>query len=303
MDNKKLIEEIDKLENEPIKEKTRDAIFTKKNKSYENILLAIIIGIIILCVCLSYNDFEIFNFSESGSSENSMEEYEEDSKVSILDFENLDDKNNVEDIEKTEIKQDKEMTQDEMKEKFKQQKEKIIVKEGIITKSNKLMVVLENQNSELIENFEVFAIFYDGNDQICKIDSKSMVALKPNSVAYVDFNKNIETFERYEIFIAKEYYYNSRHIFLDDYVKYVANKDEESRKILIDIKNNSNKKIDCISFSVVLYDKNNNIVQVVSDTEYDIKKNGKGEASIYVPWNTEYDRYEVVLNYAQNYNY
>ena len=85
--------------------------------------------------------------------------------------------------------------------------------------------------------------------------------------------------------------------------------DRAKIETLTDIKlSNIGKKIDRACFTIVYLDKNKNILDIETTTEFDIGKYLGGSIRGYGVWDeinrryVEYDSYEIILDYAGNYD-
>lgn len=302
-ENKRLMEEIEKLENDPAIQTEEGAIKTK-NPVVENIIFFSIIILIVFGVVYLYNSKENATTLEKVEvveyNEQIKEKFEEDKAVYQFDknytidnddYENYD--TNYENAEKT----------------FAEQKRNIEVSKNIINVNKELILCIKNNNSASIPNIYVYAVFYDGDNNIVGVESTTIEALIGKQERYVKFLKTPESYERVETFITKEYFGDTIGTILNNKITYKVSEDEKGRLDEVEIKNNSNQKIDIVEVSVIYYGADDNILDIDKNYCFDIKKNKTDKISIYGIWNDitgeyiEYDHYEIKIDHAIVYEY
>lgn len=303
VDNKKLMDEIDSLDEEN-KYKIKQ---NKKGVGLGKILLVIIIIIFIIMAYMhitkerrigkqALSDFEMY-FSENGDeflNDNLEEDYNE------IEYEN--------DEFREDIPEEYDEQEKEENAKFEAQKANIKITKEFRDVNKNLGIVLNNQNQENITDILVQVIFYNAENKPIKIDEAPVETLKNNLDYYIVFEETPDNFEKYEFLITKEYY-GSNYDILNDDITYDV-KDTGEDEIVIKGKNNSPKKITNLEFFIVYYDDKNNILGVDSIYEYDIRKNGNFEIETYkyllndeTYENVPFSRYEVILASAYNNNF
>lgn len=296
IDNKKLLEEIEGLENDSSNQENTINSKVKINK--ENIIIIVLIVIVIIGIIYTY-----LSNSEDGISLNEFDKYLEEDYFSNYDddeYDYFDDDEYYYDDEDDEY-----YDQDQEEEKFNNQKLNLVISQETLNVNKKLVAAIKNQNSENVFDFDVYVVFFDGENKVIGVDYNSIDLVKSNYEYYTVFEETPDNFERYEFFITKSFFYSSDTTILDDQVSYDVN--ESDGNVVINFKNNSNKLIDYMSFSIVYYDEENKILDVEELYEFDVKKNSSGELVGYGIWNytdntdVKYSRYEVIFNYAVSY--
>ena len=308
-DNKKLMQEIDRLENNESVIKTKD-LKGKPGISIENIVLIIIITIIVGCGIYVYN----YENNMSFKSVSEYGEYIEDSDFSNYEIVE-DDYDNIKEFvyefsDEDEIEAeplDYDQEENTKKEQFNVQKKNIKITDKVFTVNGDFVLGVENANKENIYDLDIYAVFYDGENTIVGIEENTIDILEPNKKYFLSYYKVPENFERYELFLTKEYFDDySWCSILNDEVELSHNK--IGTDIEIKVKNNSKEKIDFVDLTVVYYDKNNNIIDIENVSISDIRKNGTGKIMAYGIWDykkgkdIEVDHYEVILNRAVSYD-
>lgn len=310
-ENKRLIEEIENLENDSTEGVIKGSPIKQKKKfDSENIVFIFVIIVVVIAGIYVYfknpqateemfeeysketigeevsvedisliptDSFSFFDFSE---------EYEED--LSYEDFENL-------------IKQ--------KEDDFRKQKENLIVTEKILDVNKNLIACIENRNDVPLIDMEMYAVFFDGENNIIEVTSDYLDAIAANSKYYFNVNYTPENYEKCEIFITKRYFDDEEYIKLyNDKITFTDSIDND-RQIEIKATNNADEMIDYINFSVVYYDENDKILCVDNTSISELKKNKSDVTTVYGGWDIEkeeyinYDHYEVILNYAYTYTY
>lgn len=310
-ENKRLIEEIENLENDSTEGAIKGSPINQKKKfDSENIVFIFVIIVVVIAGIYVYfknpqateemfeeysketigeevsvedisliptDSFSFFDFSE---------EYEED--LSYEDFENL-------------IKQ--------KEDDFRKQKENLIVTEKILDVNKNLIACIENRNDVPLIDMEMYAVFFDGENNIIEVTSDYLDAIAANSKYYFNVNYTPENYEKCEIFITKRYFDDEEYIKLyNDKITFTDSIDND-RQIEIKVTNNADEMIDYINFSVVYYDENDKILCVDNTSISELKKNKSDVTTVYGGWDIEkeeyinYDHYEVILNYAYTYTY
>lgn len=297
-DNKNLLNEIDKLEDD----KEASSIKKEKSNSQEKAFSIIIIIIIVIALAILYLFYkgsyivgkkENMKADFSSYLENNYDEYEEEESEEFYD---------EEDSELYESEYD--LMEKQSQEKFEIQKPNLSIISQTRGINNKLIITLHNGNQEDISNLLVQVIFYDGENKPIKIDAFNIGMLSANSDYIIPFEGTPETYERYDFLITKDYYLEN--ISLKDNITYeVENKNDE---LIISGKNDSDKKISVINFGVVYYNEENQIIDIEFVEEFDIKKKRKFEIFSYLDVYdrktyepVSYSRYEVVLLEAYAY--
>ena len=278
LDNQKLMDELDGLDDDENSKKAQVRGKLKKNK--ENIIIAIILIVVVGIVLYYYN--------YKGDSEYSDEYYEDyiDINDDVYDYE----------------------VQEQMrKSNFETQKQNIQIVKQSISINNELILNMTNQNNEDITNILVYVVYYDESNKIIDIKKQYIDYFKANSSRFLKFEELPKNQVRYETFITKEDFYDESYkdYYLNDYIS-IAN-ELKNGEINITLKNNYTEEINCVGFSIVYYDLQDNILDVKETYIYDIKSGDEERIIDSGIWNDEknelvsYARYEVILNEAYSY--
>lgn len=295
-ENKRLLEEIDKLDNDPSIETGEETVKTK-NPIVENFVFFSIIIIVVFAVLYLYN-----------SKDNAT-------KLERVD-EVHDDKSNGQVVEKqtpqiakeyTIDNENYEISTDNAKKFFETQKENIIVTQKKLNINKDLVIRLMNKNDASIPNVDVYIIYYDGENNIVGIDETFFEVLVGKTERYMTFENPPEGFERVEAFVTKKYFSDSVGMLLNNQISYKAKEDGKGNLEELEVFNNSDKKVDIIELSIIYYDSNDDILSVEKRYCFDMR-NGKSEKiDLFGVWEEEngeyidYDHYEVRLDYAIEY--
>lgn len=278
LDNQKLMDELDGLDDDENSKKAQVRGKLKKNK--ENIIIAIILIVVVGIVLYYYN-------------------YKDDSEYSDEYYEDYRDIN--EDV------YDYEVQEQIRKSNFETQKQNIQIVKQSISINNELILNMTNQNNEDITNILVYVVYYDESNKIIDIKKQYIDYFKANSSRFLKFEELPKNQVRYETFITKEDFYDESYkdYYLNDYIS-IAN-ELKNGEINITLKNNYTEEINCVGFSIVYYDLQDNILDVKETYIYDIKSGDEERIIDSGIWNDEknelvsYSRYEVILNEAYSY--
>ena len=295
-ENKRLLEEIDKLDNEPGISTEEGAIKTK-NLVVENFIFFAIIIAVVLGVVYLYSSKgnatkleKVVEVSDEKAKENNFEkETPQIAKEYNIDHDNYEESTN------------------NAKKHFESQKENIIVTKNMLNINKEFVLCLNNKNVESIPNISVYIVFYDGENNIIGIEESMIEVLVGNAERYITFENPPENFEKTEVFVTKKYFSDSIGTLFNNELSYKAREDGQGKLEEIEILNTSDKKIDIIEFSVIYYDSKDELLTVESRYCFDLKKGKSEKVDFYGIWNEEtgedieYDHYEVKVNYAIEY--
>ena len=281
LDNQKLMDELDGLDDDENSKKAQVRGKLKKNK--ENIIIAIILIVVVGIVLYYYN-------------------YKGDSEYSDEDYESYEDY-----IDINENVYDYEVQEQIRKSNFETQKQNIQIVKQSISINNELILNMTNQNNEDITDILVYVVYYDESNKIIDIKKQYIDYFKANSSRFLKFEELPKNQVRYETFITKEDFYDESYkdYYLNDYIS-IAN-ELKNGEINITLKNNYTEEINCVGFSIVYYDLQDNILDVKETYIYDIKSGDEERIIDSGIWNDEknelvsYARYEVILNEAYSY--
>ena len=298
-ENDKLMKEIEQLDDNPAIDSIEEH---EKKKRPENLFFMIIIVIIAICgvyVYMTSNGSSVQTLvpvADENTEENSSEKTIE-TEVDVVDEEYTYSSGYGDDEEQYNLNV------------FLKQKENLIISQLGLNVEKKLMISIANKNREHMDDLELYAVFYDGENNVVDINNSRIDLIKSGAIRYMLVENSKTDYERVEIFITKKYFWNSSEfIFVDDQLKYAVN--EEDGELKFKLKNESDKTIDMADFTIVYYDKNDKIINIGEIREYDIKKNKTAEATDYILWDYNYsseeppfERYDVIMNYAMNYGW
>ena len=189
MDNKKLMDAIDSLDNDKnyeIKQaakaareaKNEDAIKDKNSSDKANVVL-VVIFIILIATAIFYYTSPItkekeFLLNESGVSDNgngtvTMFAPEGTEVVSVNDLEKI--------------------------------KDNIVIEKEFFDVDGKLNFLVKNKNSIDVNNITVSTVFYNGLDKIIAIDEGNINVLSSGAEQYLTYTETPESAERYEVLV------------------------------------------------------------------------------------------------------
>ena len=296
MDNKKLMDAIDSLDNDKnyeIKQaakaareaKNEDAIKDKNSSDKANVVL-VVIFIILIATAIFYYTSPItkekeFLLKESGVSDNgngtvTMFAPEGTEVVSVSDLEKI--------------------------------KDNIVIEKEFFDVDGKLNFLVKNKNSIDVNNITVSTVFYNGLDKIIAIDEGNINVLSSGAEQYLTYTETPESAERYEILVEVDNSSQSYKSYLKD-VSFECFVTEEEDEVIIRGKNNSESKLDLVEFEIVYYGDEDKILLVEHAMDFDIKRNRVFELNEYISIYDEeykeipYTRYEIRLINAYSYIY
>ena len=296
MDNKKLMDAIDSLDNDQnyeIKQaakaareaKNEDAIKDKNSSDKANVVL-VVIFIILIATAIFYYTSPItkekeFLLKESGVSDNgngtvTMFAPEGTEVVSASDLEKI--------------------------------KDNIVIEKEFFDVDGKLNFLVKNKNSIDVNNITVSTVFYNGLDKIIAIDEGNINVLSSGAEQYLTYTETPESAERYEILVEVDNSSQSYKSYLKD-VSFECFVTEEEDEVIIRGKNNSESKLDLVEFEIVYYGEEDKILLVEHAMDFDIKRNRDFELNEYISIYDEeykeipYTRYEIRLINAYSYIY
>ena len=296
MDNKKLMDAIDSLDNDQnyeIKQaakaareaKNEDAIKDKNSSDKANVVL-VVIFIILIATAIFYYTSPItkekeFLLNESGVSDNgngtvTMFAPEGTEVVSASDLEKI--------------------------------KDNIVIEKEFFDVDGKLNFLVKNKNSIDVNNITVSTVFYNGLDKIIAIDEGNINVLSSGAEQYLTYTETPENAERYEILVEVDNSSQSYKSYLKD-VSFECFVTEEEDEVIIRGKNNSESKLDLVEFEIVYYGEEDKILLVEHAMDFDIKRNRDFELNEYISIYDEeykeipYTRYEIRLINAYSYIY
>lgn len=304
-DSKKIIEEIDKLENDFEGKKVNFKRFI--DEPWKKKMLGLLFVIILMAIGINLIEKPLLNL-ENNTDYNYDEELNEDTSntMTIEEFMNSDLKNELltESVVDEDRVSNEELDQETVaKEKFKKEKANLTITNEGNTVNDELIIGIENKNNELVYGLSVYTVFYKSKE-IVSIDMQSVNNIMANNKKYLKVLETPKDYDNYEVFISKYNYYENIFKLQNDYVTYEANIEDELIKIKI---YNSGSKIENVVFTILYYDKNGKILDVDEVTDYNISKYWPGDATGYGVWDEEngtyidYADYKVILDFAGSY--
>lgn len=290
-DNKDLLNEIDKLED-------NDEILEEKEKStsHEKIFTIIVILIIVIALFFLY-------LSYKGAYIVSNKESKQDDFSAYLDVNNGEENENNMDNEEINYLE----IENQKKEQFEMQKNNLVITSQMLDIDGKLIATIHNGNEENLEDVLVQVIFYNGEDKPIKIDEKNIEIFDSQSDYYMFFENTPKSYERCEFLISKENFYNNYNSNKNE-ISYRVEEKADKNIIEVSGKNNSDHKIQRVNFAVVYYNENNQIIAIRECSQYDIKKQKEFKIEVnrqlysYSTFeDVPYTRFEVILLNAMSY--
>ena len=308
-ENKRLIEEIENLENDSTEGAIKGSPIKQKKKfDSENIVFIFVIIVVVIAGIYVY-------FKNPQATEEMFEEYSKETigeevsveDISLIPTDSFSFFDFSEEYEENLSYEDFENLIKQKEDDFRKQKENLIVTEKILDVNKNLIACIENRNDVPLIDMEMYAVFFDGENNIIEVTSDYLDAIAANSKYYFNVNYTPENYEKCEIFITKRYFDDEEYIKLyNDKITFTDSIDKDGQ-IEIKATNNANEMIDYINFSVVYYDENDKILYVDTTSILELKKNKSDITTVYGGWDIEkeeyinYDHYEVILNYAYAY--
>lgn len=283
-----------KKEVKPEKIQLLELLKNNSNKVYISIITILLIIIIVMLITPNDNptnyEYENCNCAESETFDDE-EEIEDDD----------DDENNESSKKENEFNEssnDNKITVDTDS----SGKESNIEYKTSISSEGKLIVFATNKNNKAVDiDFEVE--FYDKNNELVGVDYSSAKSVSQKATIALELYNTPKSYKYYEIYIESEE--------SDDYSymnKLKATHKKSGDKIVVQVKNNTKKKIGTIKVAIVYY-KKNKIVGYDNSLHMDIKADRSANFEFRQPYDTntwdtvEYDRYEVYINEAFTYSW
>ena len=233
------------------------------------------------------DDFEIIDDSKEYDNDEYYEDYYDDYYYNDDEYYYEDDSEKV------------------LKEKFENQKNNLVIQSEGFDTSDDLTILLKNNNIEPIEDIDVYAVFFDGENNIVDVNTDIITYVSEGAVYPILFTNTPKNFETYKIYMKKDYFYESNYENYTDKIEFETEIGKDD--VIIKAKNNSDKKIEYIDFAIVYYDENDNILDVALESEYDIRKGQSFEIEAWKPYNPktfedlDFSRCEVSIIGAYNY--
>lgn len=308
-ENKRLIEEIENLENDSTEGAIKGSPIKQNKKiDLENIVFIFVIIVVVIAGIYVY-------FKNPKATEEMFEEYSKEAigndvsveDISLIPTDSFSFFDFSEEYEENLSYEEYENLIKQKEDDFHRQKENLVVTEKILDVNKNLIACIENKNDVSLIDMEIYAVFFDGENNIIEVTSDYLDAIDANSKYYFKVAYTPENYEKCEIFITKRYFDDEEYIKLyNDKITFTDSIDKDGQ-IEIKATNNANEMMDYINFSVVYYDENDKILYVDTTSILELKKNKSDVTTVYGGWDIEkeeyinYDHYEVILNYAYTY--
>lgn len=294
-ENKKLLDEIDELEDEhENKEKKEMSDYTivedKKNNKSSTILIGILCLIIFFGIFYKIVQDEIeYNYFES----NVKDELEnmEKTEITLGEILELYEEDNDEDYYRVN------------KIKFQESKKNIVTEEIYKSNENNLILKIKNNSNNQLFNINVFVVFYDGEDQILDVSCEYITAFDVNAEFYFELSNTPEAYERYDICYSKTGFYDENYSIKTNNVELekINVKDNVGE---VTFKNKSSDKIDSICAVVLYYDENNKVCDMEKIYVSDLKRKTKEKFYGTMNFNiSDYNNYEIKIIEAYSLEY
>lgn len=298
-DNKDLLDEIDKLEDneDVVKEKS------EQPTSHEKIFTVVIVIIIIIALAMLYLFYK-GNYRVSSNKKNAKEDLSTYLE-GFYDYTNEDFDDEDEEFDDYDDYADYDEYNEQKRqaiEKFETQKANLTITNQSMSVDNELIIGIHNGNQERVSDLSVQVIFYDAENKPIKIDD-DYIDIEANMDYYITFYETPKEYARYDFLLTKDFLPEEIYISHKNDISFETK--DTTTEIEITGKNNSNEEIDYIEFEVVYYNENNQIIGAEVSAEYEIEAGSDFELvfdrNLYKYENDEevpVARYEVILQDA-----
>ncbi len=215
---------------------------------------------------------------------------------------------NKEDIDNKEETNDIENEDDNKKEETSDKKENIIIGETktgsesnidyktYFTDDGEMVIIATNNNSKNVD-IDVEVEFYDKNNKLVGVETDNISASSKGSKFSLNFKDVPKSYDSYKVYIDIE------ETNATSYTKDLKAESEKSEeKIVVQIKNTTDKEIESIKASIIFY-KDEKIVGYDYSIDDEIKPDRSANFEFDYPFdenleNIEFDNYEVYINEA-----
>lgn len=166
---------------------------------------------------------------------------------------------------------------------------------------DKILLFLTNDNQETVD-IEIKIEYYNDKDKKIGSDEDIYSAILHKKEIALSFM----IYEEYKYFKVYLNTKESSYISLENHLGISERQDDENMKMVFNIKNNSDKKIDYLELTIIYY-KNDEIIGVESEFGAAIKPNSQGKITLSYPLNDnfqalDFDNYKLYINEACAYN-
>lgn len=299
--------EINELSGEESQSFNDPIIIERKNTSI--LIILIIIIFVGISAYLKTKESSMLEFASEDSIENEFLEedinlIEEDMNLFEEDI-NLIEENITLSNENSDVISDSFMLNssdsDEFAKQFEEYKKNIEISR-IIDAQNECHIVITNNNNVEIKDLELYIIYYDQNDNPIEIEIQYFYSILPNSKATSLLYNSPEDFNRFEFLLKSRQNENTNVFYTSCPEDIIYSVVEDNDYITISCENISDSKIDTVTFLVIYYNENDEIVDISSPFGVDIIKNQKSEIQVYKDFELEFYKYEVWLQEAYRSN-
>lgn len=301
-DNKDLLDEIDKLDDNEASSKMKN----EEQNSHEKIFTIIIVIIIISALVMLYLFYKgTYIVSNKTNIQDNFSSY-----LNLEDYQNNDDNNENNDKfnenEDIELEEDVnyELLEKQALEKFESQKPNLNITNQVLDINSRLIAVLHNGNQENISEVLVQVIFYNEQNIPIKIDECYVNVIEANADYYMSFEGTPKQYSRCDFLISKDLIENN--ISHKSDITFSVAEEEGIQKIKG--KNNSNSTVSELEFSVIYYNEANQIIGLEIIGDYEVEANSEFELDFEkMIYSEQTDtmvpsaRYEVLLSEAVSY--
>lgn len=166
---------------------------------------------------------------------------------------------------------------------------------------DKILLFLTNDNQETVD-IEIKIEYYNDKDKKIGSDEDIYSAILNKKEIALSF-MIYEEYEYFKVYLSTK---ESSYISLENHLGISERQDDENMKMVFNIKNNSDKKIDYLELTIIYY-KNDEIIGVESEFGAAIKPNAQGKITLSYPLNDnfqalDFDNYKLYINEACAYN-
>ena len=168
------------------------------------------------------------------------------------------------------------------------------------------MVSIKNNDEDFLYDITLNTIFFK-DDKIVLIDVQDINIIDGNNTKYIKVSQIPEEYDNYEFLISKRHYMEYYNELLNDDIRFSSN--DNRKNVQIFVENESKKRINRIHFTILYLDEAGNLVDFETAQSYNIKANKNTSLMLDGVWDEKkgdylnYDKYKVILDYAENYGY
>ncbi len=164
------------------------------------------------------------------------------------------------------------------------------------SQDNALLVKVKNNNNYPIDIDYTIELYNEKDELIDIIDYNIISTIKPKNTSYSKFLLNNNDYKSYKL--KRKVYKKDNIDFYNKKINILELNKNEHDILSLKYKNNSNTTINYLEIAVIFYDDDNNIVDIETITDNDIKNNTIITKEIFT--NSSYSKYETNINYAYN---